>query len=212
MFFSFHSATAGRPHFLNRQDVYNAVRAATDETPSDALVNRLLERAADGAHMSLDDFRALLTSDVLFPQTPNRCWVAVSLAEAETIRCILHGQSSWLAQRSETESGMEVALRYSPISAVGAPSAGDGGVIFDASLGWQTAVVCSRNSVVSLGASSGAVPSAISPTGATAYEAAVAHCSMRFFDCDMFFSEPALNILVRVLRSRSVFVFLPRID
>ena len=75
---------------------------------------------------SLEDFRALLTSGELFPESAGRYFVALSLAEAETIRKILHVRSG-----DEEISGplkdTELALRYSPIASVGSSSAGDGG-------------------------------------------------------------------------------------
>ena len=104
--------------------------------------------------------------------------MAVSLSEAETIRRILH-----IRTRNTTASGIglagnktELALRYSPMSTPGAPLAGDGGVVFDATPSWTQ-----------------------NGTGATTYEAALAHSAYRFFDGDVHFAQAALNILIRVL-------------
>ena len=183
----FHAAAAGYPNYLDREDLKEAISSVTNEKPTETLLDSLISRySSKQPFLSLDEFRSLLTGGVLHPEHEGRYWVAVSLAEAETIRRILHlRQSDHLQKNVIRNATTEVALRYSPVSAPNAPSAGDGGVIFDASPGW----------------------SGSHGTGATRYEAAVAHNCMRFFDCDMHYSEAALNILVRVLKGRQVHCF-----
>eukprot|EP01038_Epipyxis_sp_PR26KG_P004031 gene4031-5768_t len=174
----FHAAAAGFPHFLSHDDLKHAIKAATDVIPSDEMVTSLMNQFAkqNPPYLALDEFRDLLTCGILYPEHIGRHWVALSLAEAETIRRILHVRKKKNPEALINHASTEVALRYSPMCALGAPLSGDGGVVFDASWGWQ------RNG-----------------TKATSYEAAVAHNSFRFFDCDMHFSSSALNILVRVL-------------
>jgi hypothetical protein len=178
----FHAASEGNLHYLNMEDLRNAVEAATDTQPSDALISHVIQQLSIGdncaanALISLEAFRKLVTSYALYPETSGRYWMAVSLAEAETIRRILHVRKKKNPSVLIPNSNTEVALRYSPIAAPDAPPAGDGGIVFDASWGWQR-----RGS------------------GATPYEAAMAHSSFRFFDCDMHYSTASLNILIRSL-------------
>ncbi len=74
-----------------------------------------------------------------------RYWVALSLAEAETVRRILHIRKKKNPLSLINNATTEVPLRYSIMSA-------PGGIVFDASWRWQRA-----------------------GTEATPYEAAVAH-------------------------------------
>lgn len=182
----FDALAAGKPHHLTRKDLFNAVYAVTDTAPSEDLVNTLMDRfSSDKQHITLDEFRSLVTCGTLQPEHTGRHWVAVSLAEAETIRRIIHirqkankaGQPQPLINNASTE----IALHYSLMNGPGAPLAGDGGVILDASRGWL------KNG-----------------NGATLYEAAKAHNSFRFFDCDMHYAPSALNILVAVVQGRYV--------
>jgi hypothetical protein len=121
-----------------------------------------------------------------------------------------------------------MALRFSPACTPGAPVAGDGGVILDATPGWNWGAsggggalgdgAASPASLASaaggggggalvpkkvLAAKSGAAAAWVNPTGATQYQAALAHVCYRFFDCDMHFSQPALNIMLRALQEAS---------
>jgi hypothetical protein len=127
----------------------------------------------------------------------------VSLAEAETIRRILHLRKRCDNQCIIPNLSAELALRYSPMCEPDAPKAGDGGVIFDASWGWQPSERRVTGGSISTECTQFSKGNKFfSPTGATAYEAAVAHSSFRFFDGDMHFSDPALNVLIRVVRGR----------
>ena len=110
------------------------MEAAADRTPSEELLTELLERFGSNGQHSLSALRDLLISGVLCPQTNGRYYVALSLAEAETIRKILHVRQ----RRPSPVGGSEVALRYSLIPSPGSPSAGDGGIVFDISAGWKS--------------------------------------------------------------------------
>jgi hypothetical protein len=122
----------------------------------------------------------------------------LSLAEAETVRRILHIRqrlksaedngktfsSSLVMQSGSIVTGIpqplldnrttEVALHYSLSCSTGAPLVGDGGMIFDASRVWWRY-----------------------GTLATHYEASKVHNCFRFFDGDMHFAPAALNLLIR---------------
>lgn len=169
---NFHAAEGAE---LSAVDLVNAVRAATDYKLSAESVQELIREFGDPKTntISMVGFKAAITSGRLRAVHYGRYWVAVSLAEAETLRRILH-----VSQGKPLLDGLDIeaALRYSPMSAPGAPVAGDSGVIFDASTGWTKGTVA--------------------VTGCTPYQSAVAHNCMRFFDCDMHFPESALNILL----------------
>ena len=173
----FHAAAAGHVNMLCKEDLRLAVQNVIDKPPSEELLDSLISKYCSSQKMmTYENFRDLLTSGELFPETNGRYFVALSLAEAETIRKILHVRSAVNSSADTSMSHTELALRYSPIASQGSSSAGDGGLIFDVSKGWKHG------------------------TGATSYEAAVAHSSFRFFDGDMHFSITALNILVRCLK------------
>ena len=175
-----HSAIeAGHAHGLSREDLRRAIEAFTDISPMDQQLDDIIKAHCGGQQfIPLEQFRSLFTSGVLQPVHQGRYWVAVSLAEAETIRRILHVRKQGHPQQLLSAASTEVALHYSPLCAPGGSKAGDGGVVFDASWGWRQG------------------------TRATAFEASVAHSSFRFFDCDMHFAPQAINVLLRVLRSR----------
>jgi hypothetical protein len=197
----FHANAAGVSGMLNRMDLRNAVCAVLDvKDISDDVIDGILEKFSETKEfVTLDEFRELLSSGYLYPKHVGRHWVAVSLAEAETIRRILHLRKRGNDRESViANSSTQLALRYSPISGPhNVCAAGDGGMIFDASWGWQT-----RYSAVAPALLSGTEsPTSVSTTGATIYEASIAHSSFRFFDCDMHFPEASLNVLIQVLRS-----------
>ena len=116
--------------------------------------------------------------------------MGLSLAEAETVRRILHVRNKFSAQSLIPRASTEVCLRYSPATKPkdsgaragvrGHGGEGYAGLVFDSSLGW--------------GGPSG--------SGATASECAEAQSCFRFFDCDMHFAPPDVHVLVRSLRAR----------
>lgn len=177
--FGFNATSIGSAGVLSREDLRTAVHAVIDSDPTDAQLDMLFDKYSSSKNnMTLSEFRTMLMSNTLHPEHVGRHWVAVSLAEAETIRRILHVRRQKNPTQIIPGHDTELALRYSPASGAKAPLAGDGGVIIDASPGW------------------------LAGTHATASEAAIAHNCFRFFDCDMHYPPPALNILVRVLHGR----------
>ncbi len=179
----FEGMNSGKPNHLSRKDLANAILAATDSTPTDDQLDQLIQRfSSDKTCLNFDDFKTLMTSGILFPEHKGRNWVAVSLAEAETIRRIIHIRQklkSNTVQPLINNTTTEVALRYSLMNGPDSPLAGDGGVILDVSTQWRN-----------------------TGTKATPYEAAKAHNSFRFFDCDMHYAPSALNVLIRSLGGR----------
>lgn len=158
----------------------NAVAAVLDSDVNEAMLQNLIDKfgKTTSDHMTLDEFRSLLMCGILFPESDGRYFVALSLAEAETIRRILHVRTRKQLFKNQIilNHDTELALRYSLIASPGAPPAGDGGLVFDASPGWKNSTSCSS------------------------YEASVVHSCFRYFDCDMHFSVPALNLLIRALK------------
>lgn len=189
---------------LSRESLRDAVDVVEDvgRVRSDSELEELITEfgCADGG-VDADGFARLVSCGVLHPEHSGRYWVALSLAEAETLRRALHvRRDRSLRAPPGRADPPEIALRYSPLAthaittdvraaASEATSsstrgyAGDGGVVLDASRSWWSASLDGPPS-----------------TGATASEAALAHNAFRFFDGDVHFSEPALHALVRALR------------
>ena len=186
-------------HISRRNDLKNALYAATDILHDEAQLDKIMEQfSSDKEYMTYHEFRRLLTCGFLQPEYEGRFWVALSLAEAETVRRILHIRqrlknakdggkkyaSSLVMQSGNIVTGIpqklldnhttEVALHYSLSCGAEAPLVGDGGMIFDASRDWW------RNGTL-----------------ATSYEASKIHNCFRFFDGDMHFAPAALNLLIR---------------
>ena len=181
----FEGMSSGKPHHLSRKDLTNAIYAATDSTPTDDQLDELIAKfSSDKTYLNFDDFKALMTSGILFPEHKGRNWVAVSLAEAETIRRIIHIRQRLKSNKVQPlidNTSTEVALRYSLMNGPDSPLAGDGGVILDVSTKWRN-----------------------TGTKATPFEASKAHNSFRFFDCDMHYAPSALNVLIRSIGGRFV--------
>jgi thiol-disulfide isomerase/thioredoxin len=176
----FYATAHGLQNALAREDVKNAILALTDASPSDEVLDEVMATFASmtnasGKFLSLDDFTKLMVTGFLTPESVGRHWVAVSLAEAETIRRVLHVRSN-KSTEVIPHASTELALHYSPMCGPKAPEGGDGGVIFDASVNWH------KNG-----------------TKATWYEASSAHNNFRFFDCDMYYSNASLNVLLKTL-------------
>ena len=117
----------------------------------------------------------LLQSKLLHRKHSGRNWVALSLAEAETLRRIIHLRHSQPVLRN---SHVELALRFSP-SAMPATLGPQCGIVLDATAGWRTG--CSPN------------------TGCTNYEANLVNSCFRFFNGEMFYPDYATNLIVRAL-------------
>ncbi len=133
----FHAASANIMNALVKEDLSNALQSVLDEKPTEDLLNDIIKSfsglAQDSTQVvTVDEFRNIMTSGYLQPKVIGRHWVALSLAEAETIRKILHVrtqrsvskygskvaafESRW-NQESESQSEVCIALRYSPVSA-----------------------------------------------------------------------------------------------
>lgn len=206
--FGFHANAAGDSGVLLKDDLANALQTVLDEKPSEEFLTNCIadfcESSNDGScRVKLNEFSNMLTSGRAQPKSKGRHWVALSLAEAETIRRILHVRSQrFRAEEKLGTASLEkevcAALRYSPINSthvnsltggasnVAGANVNAGGLVLDSSLLWDRQL-----------SNAG---SALSPNiSATKYEAIVAHSAFRFFDCDMHFVNRALNILVREL-------------
>eukprot|EP01047_Picozoa_sp_COSAG01_P047579 COSAG01_NODE_4559_length_4922_cov_3.073813_1_plen_1390_part_10 len=169
---------------LNAEDLAAAIAELADRPATPDECAALLQRygSPPAAGMSCAALHALVSSGHLHDEQSGRHFVVVSLAEAETIRRILH-----VRRGKCTIDGhdTEIALRYSPLSQGGDNSIAHGGAVLDVSSGWARRA-------------SGSVGHA--ETGVPAYQLAVAHGCLRFFDSDTHFSEPAVQVLVRALQ------------
>eukprot|EP00808_Paulinella_micropora_P006835 g75373.t1 len=202
------------PHELTSTDVANTIRAATDRQVTEQELTGLMSRygTRNGQAMSLDGLRNMLLEGAIFPEENGRYFVAVSLAEAETLRRILHLRSNFSPLPSHECT--QFALRYSPLARLRIPNPpgeegrkkkvtliGDGGgVVLDASAAWrhdwETALVAESHTHDGIYKAAGA-------SGATPHQLETAFNVFRFFDSDMHFSEPALNLLLRALQLNS---------
>jgi hypothetical protein len=145
--------------------------------------------------ITYNEFKKLLLSGLLQPTHKGRYWVGISLSEAETIRRIIHIRNNYHSSSSSRyykniipNFNTEICLRYNPITDHQQQqqynnsnnnnnySTSTSNSIFDCSLNYKT----------------------IMPTS---YESSIVHNSFRFFDCDMHFSFPAVNILIKNLHS-----------
>ena len=128
----------------------------------------------------------MLVSGRLYPAHCGRYWVAVSLAEAETLRRVLHLRQGGPLLGASVPSapsagaavgGCELALHLSQAGAFGVP----GSTMLDASRGWRAA-----------------------GSGASHHEMAVALGVYRYFDGDMHYTRSTLAKLIRALHKTSM--------
>jgi hypothetical protein len=205
---TFHQSTVGSKGDANlsRSGLASAVLASTGELADEAALDKLMLEFGDGSSsggLSAQSLRDMLVQGSLRPEHRGRYWVAVSLAEAETLRRVLHlrRHSPLLGSAGENSVGTaEIALHLSqpaaaaPITSsagespagLGHAAAGHAGrcsAVLDASLGWR----------------------GMGGTGATAHEMATALGCFRFFDGDMHFSRPTLFRLVRAFQKATTY-------
>ena len=164
---------------LQHDGVSDAVHAATEEAPPQDIVQQVIDAFGSDSAVSLAALRRLLLSGWLHRKHKGRYWVAVSLAEAETLRRIMHIRSNCALV---AEQNVQCALRYSP-GAVMVKGRDVGGRIIDASQGWRQA--------------------GVADTEATAYEEIQQHACFRFVDGDMHYSKRALLLLLKALQGSS---------
>ena len=157
---SFHGSSDG----LTVADVRNTIEMAAFTAASQDEVQTILQSLrpegevtkSKDAPVDFAMFSALLRSGQIFRHHTNRYWVAVSLAEAETLRRLIHVKHSAgapLIKGSDTA----IALRYSPAASLNSNST-DGdtqsqsqaqkrankvldtfcGIVFDGTPGWHT--------------------------------------------------------------------------
>jgi hypothetical protein len=183
---------------LSREGLADAVRAAMWHAGDPALVDSLAQEFGDDGGVTAQGLKDLLSRGRLRPEHRGRYWVAVSLAEAETLRRVLHIRrtrpvvSGCPSQGGDTEVALHLSQPAAsvPMTDQATPTAVIGGngcvalpvlAPLDASRGWRGEA----------------------GSGATPHEAAMALGCFRFFDCDMHFSLPALARLVRALQRAS---------
>jgi hypothetical protein len=203
---TFHQSTVGimGDAKLSRSGLASAVLASTGELANETVLDTLILKFGDGSSdggVSAQSLRDMLVQGSLRPEHRGRYWVAVSLAEAETLRRVLHlrRHRTLLGSPGDNRFGTaEIALHLSQAAAAAPISSSAGGPalcghsgghadwwgpILDASLGWR----------------------GMGRTGATAHEAATALGCFRFFDGDMHFTRPTLFRLVRAFQKATTY-------
>ena len=168
-------STNGR---LPREGLEEAVCAATNQAPLDSnLLDFLWEQfGGDGQGVTVEALEQILVSGHLYPAHKGRYWVAISLAEAETLRRLLHLRQRRPLLGGADGSCCELALHISQSGALGLP----GSTMLDASAGWRACA-----------------------SGATYHEMAVALGCYRFFDCDMHYTRSTLAKIIRAFGGAS---------
>jgi hypothetical protein len=175
-----------------RQVLKSALHVHLDDVEAEALMRECGGDAGTRAPVSA--VRALLLSGRFSRTQEGRRFVAVSLAEAETIRCILHRRIGLsIIDGSNTAIALRcISTGFSIIDAtrnfVGAAAETDAS--------GRLAVSTSMDVASSAGAGSA---SALCP-----FMTDSAHESMRFLNCEMFFTERSLNTLLRSLYGRFI--------
>ena len=164
---------------LTREGLREAVAAATNAPVDLELLERLWQNfGSKGEGVTAQGLKDILVSGLLSPSHQGRHWVAVSLAEAETLRRMLHlRQHRQLLAGPPLASGggCEIALHISQGGGVGMA----GSTILDASCGWRKS------------------------TGSTDYELSVSFGCFRFFDGDMHYTRATLAKLIQALQRAS---------
>jgi len=168
---------------LFHDDIKEAVLSATDQELTFGEINDIVTEFGTGRDsLGMHDLEKLLTSGKLQQIEKGRFYVAVSLAEAETIRRIMHVRIHLPAVIDKQDT--QVALRYVPISGSADKKYSRDhslyGMLMDASHKW------------------------LSHTNAPSFQASIARNCARFLDCNMYFSDSDLNILIRALQPNSV--------
>mgnify|MGYP003948662503 FL=1 len=183
--------------YMTREDFYRAVcevsgidsiEECNETFGLDSIYDQECLFGANG--LTASQFHGLVSSGRFHPVDTKRHWVALTLAEAETLRRVLHMRNSLPlvpenSDATEGNSTAEVALRFSPLSSPGTEDEGDGGILFDASSGWKRAPKAT---------------SLLCDTGTPTHQASVAHNCYRFFDSDTHFSDTGLRVLIRSLQ------------
>jgi len=162
-------STNGR---LPMEGLEEAVSAATNQASVDPSVLDALWKqfGGNGQGVTVEALEEILISGHLYPTHKGRYWVAVSLAEAETLRRLLHLRQRRPLLGGSATSGCELALHVSQAGALGLP----GSTMLDASCGWRASI-----------------------SGATHHEMAVALGCYRFFDGDMHYTRSTLARIIR---------------
>jgi Ca2+-binding EF-hand superfamily protein len=159
---------------LSEEEFKQMTRSAVDyiPLPSEDELRRIMHQFAQGGKEALDyaQTAAFLQSGLLRPEQSGRYYVTVSLAEAETIRRIMH-----MRLEKEIIDGANVAIALRCAAA--------DNIVMDASHGYESGPL---------------------------YQTEAAYHSLRFLNCDMYYKEPHIAILLRALqqstcRERQIF-------
>jgi len=145
---------------LEPSEVSELVRAATDVRPSEAELADLIKEFGKDGKLSRSGLLDTLQSGNLRPEFKGRYTIALSLAEAETIRRIMHIR---LEKKIIDGADVSIALRCSEAK----------NMIFDQSLDFSQS---------------------------SRYQREASWQSLRYLNCDMYYQDPQLNVLVRAMQ------------
>merc|ERR1719195_730202 len=156
---SFHFLGLGETNLVDYPEhLALTIRAAMDFKPSEEEIAKVLEEFATDGQFGVREFQALLQSDMFRKTHDNRFYVALSLAEAETIRRIIHLKSDLLPG-----CDTQMALRCKPANYK----------MFDVSKKYASG---------------------------SEYQDAVTHQCFQYLDCDTYFKDREIGILIRSMQ------------
>lgn len=166
---------------LNAAELQQLVRATVDFKPTDQQITDLLaEFAKNKTALDYDGVKKFLQSGKFREEQDGRYFVVLSLAEAETIRRIMHIR----LERDIIGNSFFVCLFIFTL------------VLMFLADGTHVAMalrcVPAENSLIDVSHNFAESPH---------YMSEVAHQSLRFLDCDMHFKDPQLNVLLRALQN-----------
>eukprot|EP01083_Nonionella_stella_P030773 84290_1 len=157
----FDSARSGA---LSEVDLRKAIRSAVDFWPSDEQIVQIVsEFGAASGRIGFSELKDILLSEQFRAEEKGRRFIVVSLAEAETIRRIMH-----MRLERDIIDGHDSAIALHCIPA--------GDLVTDVSFRCQPA---------------------------PRYQSETAHQAVRYLDCDMYYKDPQLNILLKAMQRSS---------
>eukprot|EP00744_Colponema_vietnamica_P003943 GILI01005967.1.p1 GENE.GILI01005967.1~~GILI01005967.1.p1 ORF type:complete len:834 (-),score=335.55 GILI01005967.1:93-2594(-) len=89
----------------------HVINAAMDFLPSDAVRDEVYDKFKENGRFTINSLRRLLLSDTLRKEENGRYYVALSLAEAESLRRIMHLRGREIRE----QAGIELKLRILPL-------------------------------------------------------------------------------------------------
>jgi len=160
---------------ISAEMIKHLVYIAMDQHVTDDVAAQIFQEFSDDRygirHFSEESLRKLLLSDAMRPVIPGKHFITLSLAEAETIRRIMHLRGPELRTL-----GVELKLRVLTL----------GFVVLDS---------------VRVESDASLVSQLPNPQQDDSYHSVLAQECLRFFDGELIFSDRAVNMLLRALHA-----------